>query len=574
MKTKKFFKYNSRSIPLITCEYWDQAESSGISQLTDGAIKYTTLFLYRQNQGTDIYYEDVDWGTEDRLLIYVSKRRKRIKSLFSEYLKECREIKKLSNEAQIKNFNRLFQLISSAWIKLCFIIPLGDLLEADKKNLIAKKALAIRKQTANVMYSAADSLIKIIKKIVPKENKNYAEFLTFTEVNDKSLPSLTELAQRKCGYIYYQGGVFSNPKIKNFEMKNKLKIFSESDKAQPKKFLKSYNRFIPLIAADYWNKAETNGIARLTDGKIQYTPLFIYRLNQGTDIYYEDIDWKIEEKIIPYFQNRQKKFNALSAEYLKECREIEKLSKKSDPKTLTKLFRLISSAWPKLSIIVPLGDSLENGNKSLIAKRSLTIREQTANVMYSAADCFIRIIKKIVPKSHQEYANFLTYQEVKSNNLPPLNNLKLRKRGYIYYQEKIFVNLSVHDFEKMFNAVINDDLEGKSAEKNKLIKGMTAMSGKVIGRVIIIKERQDLKKVKKGGILVSSMTTTVPDCLLAMDRAAAFVTDEGGITCHAAIVAREMKKPCVIGTNNATRVLKNNDLVEVDANKGIVRILK
>tara|TARA_Y100000310_G_scaffold338021_1_gene426573 strand:- start:1597 stop:1776 length:180 start_codon:yes stop_codon:yes gene_type:complete len=59
-----------------------------------------------------------------------------------------------------------------------------------------------------------------------------------------------------------------------------------------------------------------------------------------------------------------------------------------------------------------------------------------------------------------------------------------------------------------------------------------------------------------------------------MKKAAAFVTDEGGVTCHAAIVSREMKKPCIIGTKIATKVLKDNDLVEVDANKGIVRKIK
>jgi len=52
------------------------------------------------------------------------------------------------------------------------------------------------------------------------------------------------------------------------------------------------------------------------------------------------------------------------------------------------------------------------------------------------------------------------------------------------------------------------------------------------------------------------------------------VTDEGGITCHAAIISRELKKPCIIGTKIATKVLKDGDLVEVDADKGIVKILK
>ena len=59
-----------------------------------------------------------------------------------------------------------------------------------------------------------------------------------------------------------------------------------------------------------------------------------------------------------------------------------------------------------------------------------------------------------------------------------------------------------------------------------------------------------------------------------MRRAAAFISDEGGLTCHAAIVAREMKKPCVVGTKIATKVLRDNDEVEINANHGVIRVLK
>ena len=83
---------------------------------------------------------------------------------------------------------------------------------------------------------------------------------------------------------------------------------------------------------------------------------------------------------------------------------------------------------------------------------------------------------------------------------------------------------------------------------------------------------KDQDKLKKGEILVTSMTT--PDYLPSMQKASAFVTDEGGITCHAAIIAREMKKPCIIGTKIATKILKDGDLVEVDADKGVVRKLR
>ena len=67
---------------------------------------------------------------------------------------------------------------------------------------------------------------------------------------------------------------------------------------------------------------------------------------------------------------------------------------------------------------------------------------------------------------------------------------------------------------------------------------------------------------------------TTPEFVPAMLKAAAIITDEGGITCHAAIVAREMKKPCIIGTKIATKVLKDGDLVEVNADNGVVKLVK
>lgn len=66
---------------------------------------------------------------------------------------------------------------------------------------------------------------------------------------------------------------------------------------------------------------------------------------------------------------------------------------------------------------------------------------------------------------------------------------------------------------------------------------------------------------------------TFPSFISAMIKAFAFVTDEGGITCHAAIVSRELNIPCIIGTKNATQILQDGDLVEVDADSGIVRII-
>jgi len=77
---------------------------------------------------------------------------------------------------------------------------------------------------------------------------------------------------------------------------------------------------------------------------------------------------------------------------------------------------------------------------------------------------------------------------------------------------------------------------------------------------------------KRGDILVAQFTT--PDFVPAMERAAAIVADQGGLSSHAAIVSRELGVPCVIGTKNGTRVIKDNDMLSVDARKGIIRITK
>ncbi|MEK0369500.1 MAG: PEP-utilizing enzyme, partial [Nitrosopumilus sp.] len=99
-----------------------------------------------------------------------------------------------------------------------------------------------------------------------------------------------------------------------------------------------------------------------------------------------------------------------------------------------------------------------------------------------------------------------------------------------------------------------------------------AFRGKVKARVKIVLTTKDINKVKQGDVLVAVMT--FPNYISAMEKASAFVTNEGGILCHAAIISREMNKPCIIGTKIATKVLKDGDLVEVDANKGIVKIIK
>ena len=119
---------------------------------------------------------------------------------------------------------------------------------------------------------------------------------------------------------------------------------------------------------------------------------------------------------------------------------------------------------------------------------------------------------------------------------------------------------------------MNYEIKKPSIEDVKEIKGNPAYNGVVQGTVKVVFNKHQLDKIKDGDILVAPMTS--PWYLPIMKKAAAFVTDEGGITCHAAIVAREMEKPCIIGTKLATKIFKDGDMVEVNATNGIVKIIK
>lgn len=99
-----------------------------------------------------------------------------------------------------------------------------------------------------------------------------------------------------------------------------------------------------------------------------------------------------------------------------------------------------------------------------------------------------------------------------------------------------------------------------------IVEGLGASPGVGAGTVKIVKNLDELDKVKEGDILVTSMTT--PDMVPAMKKASAIITDEGGLTCHAAIVSRELSTPAVVGANGASKTLKDGQEVTVDGEKG------
>ncbi|MBN9682692.1 MULTISPECIES: phosphoenolpyruvate synthase [unclassified Corallococcus] len=101
------------------------------------------------------------------------------------------------------------------------------------------------------------------------------------------------------------------------------------------------------------------------------------------------------------------------------------------------------------------------------------------------------------------------------------------------------------------------------------VSGLGASPGVVSGRVRVLRDAKEGSRLEAGEILVAPMTS--PDWVPTLRRAGAVVTDSGGMTCHAAIVSRELRKPCVVGTRTATKVLRDGEEVTVDGAAGTVR---
>ncbi|MFH1253256.1 MAG: PEP/pyruvate-binding domain-containing protein [Candidatus Uhrbacteria bacterium] len=213
---------------------------------------------------------------------------------------------------------------------------------------------------------------------------------------------------------------------------------------------------------------------------------------------------------------------------------------------------------------------------AIVRLTDLFIKWQDQRKVYTLTYATLRnkILKEISQRfsldfSALEYALTEELMDVLAGKIN-LDDLRARqKTGVLFiHQEGKLQKIIVGEVAENFMTGIQTiSLEGATE-----ISGTVASPGKVTGPVKIVTSVKSLHKVERGDILVAPMTR--PEHLMGMKKAAAIVTDDGGITCHAAIVSRELNIPCIIGTKIATKILKDGDLIEVDANTGIIKILK
>lgn len=142
--------------------------------------------------------------------------------------------------------------------------------------------------------------------------------------------------------------------------------------------------------------------------------------------------------------------------------------------------------------------------------------------------------------------------------------------GFLCYQGKV-TKLGEEEGRAAWELYSEEHLSGD----HELLRGAVASraeEGMVRGKVRIVLDPHEYGDFPEGDILVAPMTT--PEYIFLMKRAAAVITDTGGLTSHAAIVSRELKKPCLVGTKLATKIFKDGDLVEVDTDKGTAVLVK
>ena len=201
---------------------------------------------------------------------------------------------------------------------------------------------------------------------------------------------------------------------------------------------------------------------------------------------------------------------------------------------------------------------------------------------------YIKVLREIAKRNFHPLLNSNTILEFKINELEdiilnnkviPKEEIKRRKQSFLYYSRDY-----INDFGDDVNFYSGEQAIKKKQElipeekvDVKEFDGSIACKGKIVGKVFLFTWLEEnltkkMDKMQKGDILVAGQTR--PFLMLAIRKAGGIITDEGGITSHAAIVSRELNIPCIIGTKIATKVLKDGDLVEVDANKGVIKIIE
>ncbi len=338
-------------------------------------------------------------------------------------------------------------------------------------------------------------------------------------------------------------------------------------------YKKTFTRDFTLAVIEIWYRAEAQNDKKWTDKRQPFKPFIIFEREHGVVSGYYDprgIEWA-EDILVQKMKDDQTFITSLEKTFAGKFKILEKMFNREEPLSKAKLldfFVLLEEWWVWFEAAWWIWEmESEKLGVIKIPESFRKLRESTQDLVPKSEVIVRKSLHNLFPKLGS-LVEVLRIGEISSGDLPDEKILKERDQKYFFTNNKLYTNVSREFIENKFGAVLE---KFEIPEGLKEIKGQIGNKGKARGKVRLVYGPKEAHKVEEGDIIVSSMT--MPDILPAMKKAAAFVTDEGGIACHAAIISREMNKPSVIGTKIATQVLCDGDEVEVDAERGIVKIL-
>ncbi len=255
-------------------------------------------------------------------------------------------------------------------------------------------------------------------------------------------------------------------------------------------------------------------------------------------------------------------------EYLNQI--IEEARKDSVEEELSEKLNFVKNSNTRLKKYIEEKNPPQKVIDSIYAIKKLS--EMRAVGDMDTLYCFSRCrkldkeIRKKLGLSREDYHNLYMDEVVGLlRSEIEIPNLETRKKIEGFYRDEKGAFRPVDNPQEVFDRLRSVKI--KSSE----LKGMSGYPGRVQGAVKLVHSSQDIHNFREGEILVAKSTCS--DYVVIMKKASAIVTEFGGITSHAAVISRELKRPCVVGVKNATTFLKDGDLVEVDANKGLIKKL-
>lgn len=338
-----------------------------------------------------------------------------------------------------------------------------------------------------------------------------------------------------------------------------------------KVYEKLFSRDFSLPSVEAWVRGESIAPKGWTEEKQQHLPYIIAERSDDTIHFYYDmkgLEWvcSLLIKLSKEDKNFISKIEKNVIEKLRFIRPVYEEEKVLDSPDLKRLLKEYEEGFPWFEAMWLYFEMDQSRVKGLDLQSLQELRRSTDRLCGGTDAVIRKSLINLYPELG-ELSSVLRTKEVFSGNIPSKEALQKRYKGYFFSNDQLLTGVTKSIAAKKFGI----HFASEEIKKVRMLTGNVASAGKVRGYVRRLMEHRQIDLLKEGEILVSPMT--IPDFLPAMKKAAAFVTDEGGILCHAAIVAREMGKPCIVGTKFATQLLRDGHLVEVDANHGIVTIL-